>query len=94
MPIYAYPAGAVGGGGGGGGSSTFAEAELPVTAPGQTAFVLPVPYLAGGLAVLAVNGIVYAQGTHYTIAGTALTWLDVPFTLSVGDDLIVEYQTS
>lgn len=94
MPIYTFPPGAAGGGGGGGGSSTFAEAELPVGVDGQTVFALPTAYLAGGLAVVTVNGVVYAQGTNYTIVGTVLTWLDVPFTLQTVDSLIVEYQTS
>lgn len=77
-----------------GGASTFVEDEFAVGFNGQTAFVLSAPMIAAGLSVLTVNGVVYAEGTDYTIVGAALTWLDTPFTLSTADGLIVKYQTS
>lgn len=60
----------------------------------QTTFTLTTAYLASGLSVLIVNGIVYAQGTDYTIAGTTLTWLNTPFTLAGGESVVVKYQIS
>jgi hypothetical protein len=81
------------GGGGGPGSSTFNTYAVNPSL-GQTAFILPIPYLAGGLVIVAINGIVYVEGTNYTIVGTTLTWLDTPFTLDSADTLWAEYQTS
>lgn len=80
--------------GAGGGSSTFAEDEFPVGFNGQTLFVLSSAMIVGGLSVLTVNGVVYNEGTHYTIVGVTLTWLNVLFFLSTIDGVAAKYQTS
>lgn len=84
---------AIGGTGGGGGGGTFIENEFTVASNGQTAFTLTSSFSSGGLSVLFVNGIGYAEGTEYMISGTTLTWLDAPFTLQIGDRVVIKYQT-
>ena len=64
--------------------NVFAPANL------QTVFTLSNVW-AGNYAVVYVNGIEYVLGSDFTIAGTTLTWLDVPFTLALGDQLVVDY---
>jgi len=46
---------------------------------GQTAFVLPTTPSNPAAAVLFVKGVQYSNPTFFTLSGTALTWLDVPF---------------
>lgn len=73
---------------------SFNTDTLPVAAPGQTAFTLsqvPLPAEAANL-LLFVNGASYVQGVSFTLAGAALTWLDVPFTLQTTDAIIAYYQ--
>ena len=77
--------------GGGGGGAAFVEDEFVAT-PGQVDFTLSQPFLAGGLSVVSVCGVLYAEGSSYTIAGTNLHWLNIPFPLAAGDDIIVKYQ--
>ena len=88
MPMYNY--------GGLSGSSVvgqvFATQQMVASSNGQTAFALAQPKLGGGMSSLMVNGITYEEGIHYTIVGIAMTWLDVGFTLQVGDQLQVYYQ--
>lgn len=72
--------------------TNFAEDELTPGFNGQTVLALSSPMVALGMSVLAVNGVVYAEGTDYTIVGAVLTWLDTPFTLETTDSLIVKYQ--
>jgi hypothetical protein len=79
---------------GAGGSSTFVEDEFAVGFNGQTLFVLSSPMIAAGLSVMTVNGVVYNEGTHYTIVGATLTWLNVIFFLSTLDGVAAKYQTS
>lgn len=74
-----------------GGASVFVEDELTPGFLGQTVFALSQPAVAG-LSILFINAAGYAEGTHYTIAGAVLTWLDVPFTLDPLDTLVVKYQ--
>jgi hypothetical protein len=82
------PIGAAGGGGGG----TFVENEFTATAA-QTVFTLSQAFALAGLSILFINGVGYAEGAEYTIAGTTLTWLDVPFALEAGDRVVVKFQT-
>lgn len=84
---------AIGGTGGGGGGGTFVENEFAVLSDGQTVFTLSTTFSPGGLSVLWVNGIGYAEGTDYTISGTTVTWLDNPFALEIGDQVTVKFQT-
>lgn len=71
----------------------FREEEFTPTA-GQTVFALAAGGIVDGLSVLTVNGVVYAEGTDYTIVGATLTWLDNPFLLETVDCLIVKYQSA
>jgi hypothetical protein len=58
----------------------------------QTAFTLTTSFYPNGLSILIVNGVVYAQGADYVISGTALTWLNTPFTFIGGESVVVKYQ--
>lgn len=80
-------------GSGGGGGATFQQDSF-VALAAQTLFTLSMTYLASGLSIIIVNGIVYAQGTDYTIAGTTLTWLNTPFVLVGGESVVAKYQIS
>lgn len=79
-------------GGGGGGSTFYDESFVPTD--DQTVFTLSQACVANGLTVLDVNGVVYVEGLHYTVAGTVLTWLNVDFTLKSTDLVTIRYQTS
>ena len=82
------------GGGGGGGGASFAENEFIAT-PAQTVFALSFAFVGvGGLAILHVNGFVYAKDTDFTISGTTLTWLDTSFVLDAGDCVTCFFQTA
>lgn len=61
---------------------------------GQTAFVLNVPTALFGAAFLFVNGVTYPRIISFDVVGTALTWKDIPFTLSAGDKVLVKYQVA
>lgn len=76
---------------GGGGGASFAENEFSAT-PAQTVFTLSGSLVPGGLSVLFVNGLGYAEGTEYTVSGTTLTWLNVPFILEAGDRVVIKFQ--
>lgn len=82
--LYAPPVGAVA-------PAPTKEDEFTVAMDGDTAFVLTESYVAGGIALVTVNGQSHAQGTSYTIVGNALTWLDSPFTLKAGDCIVATY---
>ena len=75
--------------GSGGGSSTIQE-DIFAPANLQTVFTLSQTW-SGGFAIVFVNGIEYVLGSDFTIVGTTLTWLDVPFTLALSDRLAVDY---
>lgn len=74
--------------------AAFFEDELVIGLAGQTAFTLSFARIASGLVVLSVNGQVLAEGTNFTLVGTALTWLNIPFALETTDALVVRYQTA
>lgn len=40
---------------------------------------------------LTVNGVQYDDVDDYTLVGNVITWLDTPFTLSAGDEVICRY---
>ena len=76
-----------------GGGTTFHEDEFVPTA-GQKVFTLSNTVVGGGFSVAIVNGGSYAEDTDYTISGTTFTWLDREFSLDVGDEVTVKYQTA
>ena len=59
---------------------------------GQTVFVLAASIGGGLSSMLFVNGMQYSITVDYTISGVTLTWLDVDFTLEVGDVVDVFYE--
>ena len=76
------------------GSSTttmiYPREPLPVTADGQTAFVLSIPPATAALLNLEVNGVAYNTPAAYTLSGTAVTWLS-PFILRTTDSVYALY---
>lgn len=83
--LFAPPQGAVS-------AAPIKEDEFVVVSNGDTLFSLSETYAASGVSILTVNGVRYAQGTDYNLAGTTLTWLDTPFTLQIGDCIVVAYE--
>jgi len=59
---------------------------------GQTAFVLPSTPSNPAAALLLIEGVGYTSPTFFTLSGTSLTWLDVPFTLPAGARVEILYQ--
>lgn len=59
----------------------------------QTLFTLTGAPIASERAasLLTVNGLLYEYGTHYTIAGSTLTWLDVDFAMQSGFRAILRW---
>ena len=63
-----------------------------VAAAAQTFFVLSfLPIDIPNMEVF-VNGVRYNLGSSYTVAALILTWLNSPFVMSAGDNVIVTYQ--
>ena len=67
------------------------EDEFTATAA-QTAFTLSQTFQPGGISVVSINGVNYAQDTDYTISGLLLTWLNNDFILEAGDRVVAKYQ--
>lgn len=74
-------------------TSNLTKHTLPIAFDGQTIFTLPSAYAAGGVSTAYINGIAYHAGVHYTILGTAFTWLNYEFILENTDDAVVEYES-
>jgi hypothetical protein len=77
----------------GAGASVLETEEIFSASNGQTAFVLALAS-AGGVSFFSVNGILYAEGTDYTVSGSSVTWLDTDFTLEAGDEIIIKYTST
>lgn len=73
------------------GTAPFWEDEFSATLA-QTVFTLTETFAPNGMAAVSVNGVRYAEGTDYTIAGTTLTWKNTPFVLQAGDCIIALYE--
>jgi len=78
-------------GSGGGGTFDKREEVFVPSTPGQTAFTLAAAPANPSDSSLFVNTVKYLYGTDFSIAGTALTWLDNEFTLDTQDTLEVIY---
>lgn len=61
---------------------------LTVTVNGQTTLTLPSLPADPAMVSVEVNGVRYRPDTHFTVSGTALTWLN-GFTLSTTDIIYV-----
>ncbi len=70
----------------------FKELVFAPTA-GQTLFALSPALVIGGLNYVAVNGVTYDEATDYNVTTTQLQWLNNEFSLQVGDEVIIRYQT-
>jgi len=80
---------------GGGGGTPLGGMRLESLGPatlGQTAFVLPSTPSNPAAALLLIEGVGYTSPTFFTLSGTSLTWLDVPFTLPAGARVEILYQ--
>uniref|UniRef100_A0A6M3X7P7 Uncharacterized protein n=1 Tax=viral metagenome TaxID=1070528 RepID=A0A6M3X7P7_9ZZZZ len=58
---------------------------------GQTAFTLSFAPPDTNSVTLSVNGVLYDDVADWTVVGTAVTWLDTPFALEVGDKVLIRY---
>lgn len=57
---------------------------------GQTAFTTSLPPTSD--VGFEVNGVLYQEPADYTVAGSAVTWLNTDFALQVGDKVQLVYQ--
>jgi hypothetical protein len=71
--------------------TTFQTDKFAATA-GQTAFVLSAAPTSSANIVFSVNGVIYLQGTDYTVAASTITWLNVLFVIGTNDEIQVFYQ--
>lgn len=78
------------GGGGGAGEDHHQTDQFTATSK-QTVFSLSDTPVDPDDVELTVNGIEYANGSDFSVSGTTVTWLDVLFTLSAGDCIIIDY---
>lgn len=79
----------------GGGLTIVADYAEDIFAPtmGQTVFVLGATPVAGTV-TFKVSGQDYSQlGSYFTLVGATVTWLDVPFSLTPNDEILVAYFT-
>jgi hypothetical protein len=70
----------------------FMQTDTFVATPGQTVFILSFSPPVGGWTFVDVNGVLYLEAANFNIAGTTLTWTDVPSPLPGGAVLTVRYQ--
>lgn len=73
------------------GDLTFKTEVLPIASDDQTIFALAASPVIVENSQLWVMGVIAEYGTHYTIAGNILTWLDVPFQLISGNNIQIKY---
>lgn len=66
------------------------QTDLFTPTSGQTVFTLSATPVAGIISV-AVNGVDYYTPVSWTVAGTVVTWNDVPFVLQPSDLFAVTY---
>jgi len=78
-----------------GGGTTFEEYEQIQTASsGQTSFPLTNTPVDVNDIVFYVNGLAYQNGIDFTSTTSAITWLNSPFLMEDGDDIIITYSIS
>lgn len=75
--------------GGGGGASGVADAYVAIAA--QTLFTLSSIPAVPAAVLFFVNGQKQTYTTNYTVVGTTLTWLNVGFSMSAGDEVAAFY---
>lgn len=69
---------------------TWVEDEFEAQAL-QTVFTLSKTPVNNDTLSLCINGVRYDDEDEYTVVGTTLTWLDTPFVLDAGDEVVVRY---
>ena len=67
------------------------EDEFTATV-GQTVFALSAQVDTKGDVSVIVNTLGYARGTHFTVSGSTMTWLNTPFAMDTGDTVVVKYR--
>jgi hypothetical protein len=75
-----------------GGGANF-KTNTTVAAPAQVLFPLSNPPIDPPNIILSVNGVIYQQGSDYTVAAGIVTWLNTLFTLN-GDTVRAYYQVA
>lgn len=65
--------------------------SVTVATNGQTAITLTQTPKDSADIVVKVNGLSYDNGVSYSISGTTLTWLNIPFLLETTDSVVIEY---
>lgn len=81
----------ISGSGGGGPGIDDWQTDFYISVASQTIFSLSTTPSDAADVKMRVNGITYKNGTDYTVVGTTLTWLNVPFTLDAGDEVEIFY---
>lgn len=75
----------------GGGGGSFVLDKFTATA-GQTVFTLSQTPADVNVVLLFVEGVEYSPPVFFTVVGTTLTWLDVPFTMPLNARVEAFYQ--
>lgn len=78
-----------GSGGGGGICNCYLREQQFTPTNGQTEFALD--YTPVGSVAVFVGPLTGIYGFHYTVAGTTVQWLDIPWALDSGDTLTAIY---
>ena len=58
---------------------------------GQVTFILSSAPADNSSVTLYVNGVMYDDVDDYTVSGTTITWLNTPFSMDAGDEILVRY---
>ncbi len=74
--------------------TSFLEQTFLVTTLGETTFTLNFPVPLFALTLVYINGVLYSDLNDYDVVSTKLTWKDVPFQLTPGDEVLIKYQIS
>jgi hypothetical protein len=74
-----------------GGVGVVLHTENFVAAALQTLFNLAFAPSVPSSTLLFVDGVQYRYGVDFTVVGTAVTWLDTPFTLGLGNTVSIFY---
>lgn len=72
------------------GGAPWREDEFTATG-GQITFIISWPATDANSIELYVNGVLYDDTADYTVSGTTVTWLNTPFSMDVGDKVLVRY---
>ncbi len=68
--------------------------EVFAATAGQTVFVLAGTPVDADSFKFTVNGVTYFEGTDFTLVNNIITWLDIPFAMEDGDEVVGKYLDS